>query len=278
MTRVLVTGAAGLVGSWLFAHPPGAVDAVATTRADTDLADPAAVRALIERVRPDTVVHTAYGTADLERDVVGASANVVDACLAMGAGLVHVSTDVVFGATDGPHGEHDRPAPVTPYGAAKAAVEADLAERLPGAALVRTSLVCATDPPDPRTQALLDALRTDRRITLYTDELRSPVRLDDLGRGLWALARMSPRSRAGTWHLVGPESLSRYTLGVLVAAWAGLDPAGITPALVEEHPTPRPRDTRLSTRASVLPEIVMRPIGSLFTRSWSAGAGSPTWG
>lgn len=270
MTRVLVTGAAGLVGSWLVAHQPGPVDVVPTTRADTDLADQAAVQALFDRVRPDIVIHTACSTADLERDVVTVSANVVDACLAMGAELVHLSTDAVFGGTDGPHGEHDRPAPVNPYGAAKAAVEADLAERYPDATLVRTSLVCATDPPDPRTEAVLDGLRRGRRITLYTDELRSPVRLDDLGRGLWALASMTPRSRAGTWHLVGPESLSRYTLGVLVAAWAGLDPAGITPALVEEHPERRPRDTRLSTRASLLPGTVMRPIGSLFTRSWSA--------
>jgi dTDP-4-dehydrorhamnose reductase len=233
-----VTGAAGLVGSWLVAHPPESVDAVPTTRADTDLADQASVLALVERVRPDAVIHAAYGTAELEGDVVRASVNVPD--------------------------------PVTPYGQAKAAVEADLVERCPEAALVRTSLVCATDPPDPRTAAVLDALRAGQRITLYTDELRSPVRVDDLGRGLWTLARMSPRSRTGTWHLVGPESLSRYTLGVLVAAWAGLDPAGITPALVEEHPERRPRDTRLSTRASVLPGAVMRPIGSLFTRSWSA--------
>lgn len=265
-----MTGAAGLVGSWLVAHPPESVDAVPTTRADTDLADQASVLALVERVRPDAVIHAAYGTADLEGDVVRASANVIDACLATGAGLVHLSTDVVFDGSDGPYGEHDRPAPVTPYGQAKAAVEADLVERCPEAALVRTSLVCASDPPDPRTAAVLDALRAGQRITLYTDELRSPVRVDDLGRGLWTLARMSPRSRTGTWHLVGPESLSRYTLGVLVAAWAGLDPAGITPALVEEHPERRPRDTRLSTRASVLPGAVMRPIGSLFTRSWSA--------
>ncbi len=273
MTRVLVTGAAGLVGSWLVAHPPETVDVMATTRADADLADRAAALALINRVRPDVVIHAAFGRADLERDVVTASANVVDACLAAGAGLVHLSTDAVFAGTDGPYGEHDRPAPTTPYGEAKSAVEADLAKRFAQAALVRTSLVCATDPPDPRTEEVLGVLRSGQRITLYTDELRSPARLDDLGRSLWALARMSPRSRAGIWHLVGPESLSRYTLGVLVAAWAGLDPAGITPALVEEHPERRPRDTRLSTRASALPGVAMRPIGSLFTRSWSARTG-----
>ena len=70
-----------------------------------------------------------YRKSEPELDIVLASANVVDACLAIGAGLVHLSTDMVFGGDRAPYGEHDRPAPVHPYGEAKAVVEADIAER-----------------------------------------------------------------------------------------------------------------------------------------------------
>ena len=94
--RVLVTGGAGLVGSTLIATAPDGVEVHATQRhapvvgaaAHTiDLADPDEPVGLLAAIRPDVVIHTAYGTADLERDVIAATRSVAAACAIQGAAL-----------------------------------------------------------------------------------------------------------------------------------------------------------------------------------------------
>ena len=268
MTTVLVTGAAGLVGSFVAASAPEDVDLVAATRHDADLSDPAATAALFERVRPDLVVHAAYSMRKLQADGIDASRHVVDGCVAHGAALIALSTDALFDGEHAPYAEDDPPSPVHAYGRAKAAMEADVAARLPAATIVRTSLVCAVDPPDPRTAWVLDGLLSGEPPTLFTDELRNPVRADDLAAALWSLAAMDPPARAGVWHVVGAEPFSRYDLGALVAEWAGLDPSALIAAesAATPGPEPRPRDCRLTTARTDAAGIRCRSVRTLFVR------------
>jgi dTDP-4-dehydrorhamnose reductase len=88
--------------------------------------------------------------------------------------------------------------------------------------------------------------------------------VDDLARLIWELVSLPADGRAGVWHLAGPEAVSRYSLGLLVAAYEGLDPAGIVPALSASAPAPRPRDLRLLTgRADHALRTRARPISAL---------------
>ena len=59
--RILVTGAAGLMGSALVEHlhGQGYANVIALTRADCDLLDTAATFAAFERLKPDHVFHSA---------------------------------------------------------------------------------------------------------------------------------------------------------------------------------------------------------------------------
>ena len=254
---------AGLVGSTLIAIAPDGVEVHATQRhaavvgatAHTiDLADPDEPVGLLARIRPDVVIHTAYGTADLERDVIAATRSVAAACAIQGAALIHLSSDVVF---DGEHAPYTEDAPLVPvhaYGRAKAEAEADVVTAVPDAAIVRTSLVCATDPLDPRSAWVVDTLRAGEPITLFTDEIRNPVRADDLALMLWDLVALHRAERAGPWHLIGPDALSRYELGVLLAEGHGLESSGITAAGSRDQPDPRPRDLTLTAeRSAALP-------------------------
>lgn len=268
--RVLVTGGAGQLGGALLRSAPDGVEVHATQRrtpvpnavAHTlDLADGDAVNDTWRRVRPDVVIHTAYAMDASEREITDATTNVVRACGENGAGLVHVSTDVVLDGECSPYGEEAAPDPVHEYGRRKADAERIVRDTLPDAAIVRTSLIIRPDPPDRTTGWVLQGLRNGAPVRLFADELRCPIAVEDLAAQLWEVAALPPQERAGTWNLVGPEAISRYALGLLIARRFGLDPAGITPGRHAESPSPRPRDLRLlTTRADRSLGTKARPV------------------
>jgi dTDP-4-dehydrorhamnose reductase len=269
--RVLVTGGAGLLGGALLRlRPPGVVASSTWRRSPApppthriDLADPSATRALLATLRPSLVLHTAYGTVDPERDIVRASENVAAAAFAVGARLIHLSSDTVLGGEHAPYDEDAASAPVSDYGRWKATAEDRVREAHPGADIIRTSLIVELDPPDPRTEWVLGGLRGAERVTLFHDELRSPIVVDDLARQIWEIDRVPGARRGGIWNLAGPEALSRYTIGLLVAALFGEDALRLTAGDSATSPTPRPRDLRLLTRRADV---------ELLTRARSIGA------
>ena len=95
---------------------------------------------------------------------------------------------------------------------------------------------------DPRTQCVLDSLRERWPITVFTDQYRCPIWVNDLATALLELTGMD---YAGILNIAGPEALSRYDLGVKLAVAHELDPAGITAAPGASSGLVRPRDCRL---------------------------------
>lgn len=131
--KLAVIGSAGQLGRDLCPVLPG--DVVPLTRADADLADPAAVRATLARVTPDVVVNcAAYNFVDKAENEPDAAIAVnawavrelACACRERDTLLVHVSTDYVFGldaSRTTPLREDDPPGPVSVYGLSKLAGE-----------------------------------------------------------------------------------------------------------------------------------------------------------
>lgn len=271
--RVLVTGGGGLLGGELIRQAPPGVEVHATRRTapvhgahphPVELSDADAVAALFARVRPALVFHAAYSAAEGERDIARATENVVDACRSAGAALVCMSTDALLDGESSPFAERAEPAPVHEYGRWKARAELHVRGRMPEAAVVRTSLIVRADPPDRGSAWVLDSLRRGERVRLFTDELRCPIAVEDLAAQLWELASLPADGRGGVWHLAGPEAVSRYALGVLLALRAGLDPRGIEPIPSAASPAPRPRDLRLLTpRADAALRTRARPVSAV---------------
>jgi dTDP-4-dehydrorhamnose reductase len=258
--KVLVTGAAGLVGSHLLSSAPDDVELAATWRTTPvaaslagrvalhrlDLCDAAATAALLAAVAPDVVVHTAYSLGSRD-DIVAATAAVAAASASCGASLVHLSTDVVFDGDSAPYVESDPVAPVNEYGRWKVAAERAATDEVADACITRTSLVVDLALPDRSTAALLDTVRGGGAPSLFVDEVRCPIRAVDLAATLWALVALDRRDRAGVWHLPGPEAMSRWELGTRLLAAAGLGSASVVAASSRDHPEPRPADLTLRT-------------------------------
>ncbi|MEO1632504.1 MAG: dTDP-4-dehydrorhamnose reductase, partial [Bacteroidota bacterium] len=128
--RVLIPGANGQVGRELVARAAQHdIEAMGLTRADLDLNDAKAVRAVVQAHQPDAVVnaaaYTAVDRAESEPDLAFAvnrdgPAALAAACADLGIPLVHFSTDYVFdGAKPEPYVEGDPAAPLGVYGQSK---------------------------------------------------------------------------------------------------------------------------------------------------------------
>ena len=106
MTRWLVTGAGGMLGTDLVAAvASGGEPVTGMDRAGLDVTDAAAVTDAIARCRPEVVVNCAAWTAVDDAEAAeeqalavnaGGPANLAAACAGLGARLVQVSTDYVF--------------------------------------------------------------------------------------------------------------------------------------------------------------------------------------
>ncbi len=214
-----------------------------------DVRAPAEVRALLDLLRPAAVVHTAYvqqGPGAWEV-AVGGSRAVAEAARAVGARLVHLSTDVVFDGRAGrPYTEDDPVSPISDYGRAKAEAERLVAEADPDAVMVRPSLIYG-GPARPLSKH--EHAATDPHATFFTDELRCPVQVDDLAAALLELCRSDV---AGPLHVTGPDAVSRWEFAGLVAG----HPVRGMPA-----PPSHPLDCRLdSTRARALLATPLRGV------------------
>jgi dTDP-4-dehydrorhamnose reductase len=236
--RLHVTGATGYLGRELVRLRPDAT----TVRVEVRDAD--AVAAAFERLRPDVVVHTAYRQDEPVVNALG-SENVALAAAAVGARLVHLSTDVVFDGRKGsPYVEEDPLSPVTEYGRSKAEAEARVALAHPHALLVRTSLLYGGPEPSKH-----EAAACAPGNTFYTDEIRTPIRVQDLAAAVLQLAELDA---AGPLHVAGADAVSRHEFAELIAK----RPLPGAPA-----PPGRPKDCSLASgRAEAILETRFRGV------------------
>jgi dTDP-4-dehydrorhamnose reductase len=227
--RTLVVGASGHLGGEVarLASAAGTeVHGTSTTGQDgwsrLDITDRQAVQDLFSRVRPQQVINTAY-RADSWTICADGAAHVALAAAAVGARLVHVSTDAVHGGRPEPYLDDEVPTPIYRYGAAKAAGETAVSAIDPAAAVVRTSLIVGDDR-SKQVQLALNLATGKARGALFSDEFRCPIDATDLAA---ALLELAGSGYAGLLNVAGPETVSRAELGRLVAVHHGLDPASV---------------------------------------------------
>ncbi|MEC8495585.1 MAG: sugar nucleotide-binding protein, partial [Planctomycetota bacterium] len=220
---------------------------------------------LLDTVRPEEVIHCAAmsRTAPCEAEpelAVELNARVPGAiaawCAARGARLIHVSTDLVFGATDAPSGgfeEEAEPAPLSVYGRTKLEGEQAVLDAFPSATVARLPLLYGNSGGRGlgASDSLLEALERGDRPRLFVDEWRTPLEVSNAAE---ALVELLEFDHGGALHLAGPDRVTRHVFGLGVLAALGLAP-GAARAEIEEARqadldpgAPRPRDVSLDAR------------------------------
>jgi dTDP-4-dehydrorhamnose reductase len=149
--RILLTGATGQVGGELLETLKPLGEVFAPSRREMDLANVTSVRETIRAVVPRWIVnpgaYTAVDKAESEPELalaINAEAVKVmgQEARAIGAGVIHFSTDYVFdGSANAPYRETDATGPVSVYGVSKLAGEKALADSGAGHIVFRTSWV-----------------------------------------------------------------------------------------------------------------------------------------
>jgi dTDP-4-dehydrorhamnose reductase len=246
--RLLITGAAGMLGQDLAAAAAGAGhEVVGLVRAELDITDPAAVRAAIRDARPDAVVNCAAYTnvdgAESEPELAhaingDAAGHVAAAAAAAGAHVVHVSSDYVFDGTKRePYLESDATGPQSQYGSSKLAGELAVAQSAPGLHTIARStwLFGAHGPCFPATIARLARERDE--LTVVDDQVGCPTFTGHLAHALVQLAVAPP---AGLLHVAASGSCSWFEFAreIVSAAEAQCD---VNPGTTAELARPAAR-------------------------------------
>lgn len=242
--RALVIGANGQVGRALLATAPAGAEVIAADRAALDITDDASVRAFVTRTRPDVIfnaaAYTAVDRAEHEEDQARAInatavASLRDAAAAVGARLVHLSTDFVFDGTAAePYPANAKLAPMSAYGRSKRAGEHAAG---PDALIVRTAWVYGEGANFVAT--MLKLMRSRDEIRVVDDQVGTPTWATSLAEALWRLAL---DGAAGVHHFTDSGEASWYDFAVAIqeeALAAGLLDRAIPviPISTADYPT-----------------------------------------
>ncbi len=270
MTRWLVTGAGGMLGTDLVAALTGRGEPVTgLDRAGLDVTDAAAVADAVTRGQPEVVINCAAWTGVDAAETAGeqalavnagGAANLAAACAAAGARLVQVSTDYVFaGDAARPYAEDDVPAPRTAYGRTKLAGEQAVLDRLPGAGyVVRTAwLYGAYGPSFVATMITLEDQRP--AVDVVDDQHGQPTWTADVAGQIIALVRAG--APPGIYHATSSGQTTWFGLAREVFRLLGADPARVRPIPGSALPRPAPRPAYSVLGHDAWARLAVPPIG-----------------
>jgi len=253
--KILVTGAAGLVGRALVEHCSASGDDVlAYDHHRLDISDSAAVQAVTGYQRLDAIINCAAWTDvdGCENDTQKAQRvnslgpeNLARAARDANAVLITISTDYVFdGAKEGFYTQRDQPSPISVYGKYKLEGERRAQEAHARTIVVRSGYIFGTGGKNFLSNVVSRAERGET-LKAIADYWGTPTYGDDLAVRLRELAI---RDLPGIYHVVNSgdgasfETFSREALRL-----AGLDSARLEVVRGDSlgRPAPRPRNSRL---------------------------------
>ena len=237
--KILVTGAAGLVGKHLARRLAGEHEVAALTHGQLDITDHAAVRRYVLREKPALIFNCAVlQVDDSERDPASAQAVNVDgprflaaAASEAGTEIVHFSTQYAFAGEPlhrPPYTFEDQPRPVNNYGRTKVAGEAAVRAACARSYIIRTSWVYGSGK-NSFLCTVHDDLDAGRKVRAIDDIWSSTTYVNDL---IDRVMTIRSTGRYGTYHIVNQGVCSYHDFALEAGRLLGLTRAQ-TDSLIE---------------------------------------------
>jgi dTDP-4-dehydrorhamnose reductase len=266
--KIAVTGAAGLFGKGLVQVFREQHEVVPLTRQDGDITDGLRMRELLERTRPEVIVHPA-AMPDVDecekhpeqafRVNAEATRQLVEIARGIGAGFAFISTDAVFdGKSRRPYVETDPVNPPSVYGRTKLAAE-EMVRRYDRHCIFRVSVLFGPGKANFVNKGLCKAWDKEPYV-VASDQLGSATYTLDAAH---TMLRVFDAGLNGTFHLCNEGECTRYDLARKAVELAGLDASVVVGKLMGEMKRPGPRLTYAVMEMKALKEAgIERP------RSW----------
>ncbi len=278
MTRILITGASGLLGLNLALQAQERGEVFGTVYShelvkvpfqviQADLKDERELAACIDEAKPDIIFNCA-ALANLEAcesDPVSArELNVtLPERLAVisqrhSIQLVHFSTDAVFDGQKGNYSETDLPNPLSVYAKTKLEGEQAVLHSDSRALVVRVNFYgFSLMGKRSLAEFFLYNLAAGTRVFGFNDVFFCPLLVQHLGDILFEMVK---KNLNGLFHVVSPRSLSKYEFGIRIAKLFGLNEKLVESVSVTRGGLTAPRSPNLTLCVDKLKENLGIPI------------------
>ncbi len=278
MSRILVTGASGLLGINFGLQFAGEHEIIAVANAHRlkdppfvlhclDLAEPGVAEKLVFKTRPEIILHcAALANIDqaeqnpelAQRINADVPSELAAAAHQAGAVMVQISTDSVFDGTRGDYSEMDETHPINVYARTKLAGEQAVLAANPEAIVARVNFYgWSLGGQRSLGEIFFYNLSTGKRMFGFTDVFFCPLQVNVLGE---ILLKMAQRKLNGIFHVVAREALSKYDFGCRIARQFGLDESLIQPVSWVEAGLKAARSPRLTLRTDKLARALGEPL------------------
>ena len=247
MKTILVTGSNGLLGQKITEKvlKEGGINLIATAKGENrypimegyiytqmDVLNREEVKLVIEKYKPDAIIHTAamtnVDTCEEQKELayqlnVESVATLLSLCEVHNIQLVHLSTDFIFDGENGPYEELSSPHPLSYYGETKFQAEELIKNTKAKWSILRTILVYGIVSDMSRSNIVLwakGALEKGNPINVVNDQWRMPTLAEDLADGCLLAVEHDAQ---GVYNISGKDIMSISELVAKVADFWGLD-------------------------------------------------------
>lgn len=238
--KIAIIGANGQLGTDLSKALEG-FEVVPLTHADIEITGMSSVKRVFKKHWPDMIVNTAafvrVDDCEAEPDkafsvnALGAR-NIAVVAQEIGAKLVHISTDYVFGGEveqcNTPYTEFDTPVPLNIYGKSKLAGERLVQHLCPRHFIIRSSALFGVAGSSGKggnfIETMLKLAKERDELRVVNDQVFSPTYTKDLAK---KIAQLISTEYYGVFHITNRGSCSWYEFTTEILRLAGLK----TPAI-----------------------------------------------
>ncbi|MFP4122662.1 MAG: dTDP-4-dehydrorhamnose reductase [Coleofasciculus sp.] len=266
MTRILLIGMAGQLGSELQHTLTSWGEVIGVDRQGLDLTQPDQIRQVIRDIKPNFIVnaaaYTAVDKAESEAELANTINGTAPAIMAetaqeLGASLIHISTDYVFdGRKNTPYTETDTPNPLNAYGKSKLLGETGVQQACDRAVIIRTAWVYGVHGKGNFVKTMLRVGTQREELRVVVDQVGAPTWTGDLASAIAQLIlHLNSESVTGIYHYTNSGAISWYDFAVAIFEEARqlgfpLNVQQVVPINTSEYPipTPRPAYTVLSSK------------------------------